>query len=126
MDKAILVIHVLVAVVLVGLILIQRSNTDGGAVFGGGSQNSLLGTSGTAPLLTKITVGLVTIFFVTSMVLAYYNRHFNDDGRILIPALETVSDRDALRALDDEDVPQVTVKDISEIEDSNLDDDLPR
>jgi len=91
-DKAILIVHVIVAISIVGLILLQRSSTDGGAAFGGGSQQSLLGTAGSAPLLTKITVALVTLFFVTSLTLAYFNRHFGDGSEILIPEAETVSE----------------------------------
>jgi len=125
MDKAMLVIHVMVAISIVGLVLIQRSNTDGGAAFGGGSQNSLLGTSGSAPLLTKITVALVAIFFITSLTLAYMNRHFGNDETILIPAAKTVSDQEAARAqAKDSDLPQVTVTDISD--DASESDDIPQ
>jgi len=110
-DKAILVVHVLVAISLVILILLQRSSTDGGAAFGGGSQQSLLGTTGSAPLLTKVTVGLVTIFFITSLSLAYINRYFSGDEQILIPAAETISEELI------EEVPEVIA--------NPIDDDIP-
>lgn len=106
MDKFILIFHVVVAVSIVGLILLQRSTADGGAAFGGGSQQSLLGTAGSAPLLTKITVGLVALFFVTSLTLAYFNRHYGDDGVVIIPEAETVSDTNFAT---DPDAPQVTI-----------------
>lgn len=130
MDKAILVIHVLVALSVVALVLVQRSNTDGGAAFGGGSQNSLLGTVGSAPLLTKITVGLVAVFFITSLSLAYMNRHYGNEETILIPAAESVSDQDATQNVTaDSDIPQVTVTDISEEASGDIptaSDDLPQ
>ena len=130
MDKAILVIHVLVALSVVALVLVQRSNTDGGAAFGGGSQNSLLGTVGSAPLLTKITVGLVAVFFITSLSLAYMNRHYGNEETILIPAAESVSDQDATQNVTtDSDIPQVTVTDISEEASGDIPsvaDDLPQ
>jgi preprotein translocase subunit SecG len=109
-DKFILIVHVMVAISIVGLILLQRSTADGGAAFGGGSQQSLLGTVGSAPLLTKITVGLVAVFFATSLTLAYFNRHFNDDV-ILIPEVETVSETGIA---DDQLAPQVTVNPVND------------
>jgi preprotein translocase subunit SecG len=109
-DKAILIVHVMVAISIVGLILLQRSTSDGGAAFGGGSQQSLLGTVGSAPLLTKITVGLVAVFFATSLTLAYFNRHYSDDV-ILIPEPETVSDTGSVN---DPLAPQVTVNPVND------------
>ena len=115
MDKVILVIHVLVAISLVGLILIQRSSADGGAAFGGGSQQSLLGTTGSAPLLTKVTVGLVVIFFITSLSLAYFNRHFGDNEQVIIP--EATSFNESMSQEIESDMPQVTI--------NPVDDDIP-
>lgn len=114
MDKAILIIHVMVAISIVGLILIQRSTSDGGAAFGGGSQQSLLGTAGSAPMLTKITIGLVTLWFITSLSLAYFNRHYTDDGSVIIPEAETVNET---KTADDKNAPQVII--------NPMDDDLP-
>ena len=100
----------MVAISIVALILLQRSTADGGAAFGGGSQQSLLGTVGSAPLLTKITVGLVALFFATSLILAYFNRHYSDDV-ILIPEAETVSETSSA---DDPLAPQVTVNPVND------------
>ncbi len=110
MDKAILIIHVVTAVVIVVVILLQRSSADGGAAFGGGSQQSLLGTAGSTPLLTKVTVGLVSLFFVTSLVLAYWNRHSTADRVLILPAEETIESRSATE-------PRITI--------NPVDDDLP-
>ncbi len=107
MDKAILVFHMLVSISIIGLILLQKSNADGGAAFGGGSQQSLLGTAGSAPLLTKVTVALLVLFFSTSLVLAYFNRHLNSD-QVIIPAAETV------KTAPQQDVPTVTVNPVND------------
>lgn len=107
MDKAILVFHVLVSVSIIGLVLLQKSSTDGGAAFGGGSQQSLLGTAGSAPLLTKVTVIMLVLFFSTSMVLAYLNRHVDLD-EVIIPAAETV------QPASQQDVPSVTVNPVND------------
>ncbi len=69
MIAAILVLHVFIAVALIGSILIQRS--EGGALgMGGGSMGGLMTARGSANLLTRVTAGLAVCFFTTSIMLA--------------------------------------------------------
>ncbi len=69
MIAAILVLHVFIAVALIGSILIQRS--EGGALgMGGGSMGGLMTARGSANLLTRVTAGLAVCFFTTSILLA--------------------------------------------------------
>ena len=69
MIAVILVLHVFIAVALIGTILIQRS--EGGALgMGGGSMGGLMTARGSANLLTRVTAGLAVCFFATSIVLA--------------------------------------------------------
>ena len=75
MGSVLLVIHLITAIFLVAVILMQRSN--GGALngLGGGSgANSFLTARGTGNLLTRTTAILATIFFITSISLALYYR----------------------------------------------------
>ncbi len=73
MAATLLVIHVLLAIALIGVILIQRSTGDGGGLMGGGGGASSLGglmsVRGTANLLTRITSFLAGGFILTSIVL---------------------------------------------------------
>jgi preprotein translocase subunit SecG len=72
MAATLLVIHVLLAIALIGVILVQRSSSDGGGLMGGGGSASLGGlmtVRGTANLLTRVTSALATAFIVTSIVL---------------------------------------------------------
>ncbi|MCC6932011.1 MAG: preprotein translocase subunit SecG [Deltaproteobacteria bacterium] len=63
-------VHIIVCILLVSLVLLQQGKgADTGAVFGGGS-NTLFGASGADNLLTKVTTGLATLFFLTSIYLA--------------------------------------------------------
>lgn len=72
MYQLILIIHVLVAIVLIGLVLIQHGKgADIGAAFGSGASNTLFGSQGTGGFLFKITGGLALTFFVTSLTLSY-------------------------------------------------------
>ncbi|RJF84045.1 preprotein translocase subunit SecG [Azospirillum cavernae] len=69
MESVILVVHLLIAVALVGVILIQRSE-GGGLGIGGGTMGGMMSTRGTANLLTRTTGILAGSFFATSIVLA--------------------------------------------------------
>jgi preprotein translocase subunit SecG len=70
--SVILVVHILAAVGIIGLVLIQHGKgADMGAAFGGGSSGSLFGATGSANFLSRTTAVLAAVFFVTSLVLAY-------------------------------------------------------
>ena len=72
MEKVILVVHVISAISLVGIILLQKS--EGGALsgLGGGGDPSagVFSTKGTANALTRITAVLAVIFMVTALIMA--------------------------------------------------------
>lgn len=72
MVTIILVIHVLIAIALIGVILMQRS--EGGALGigggGGGGMGGIMSGRGAANLLTRSTAVLAACFFATSIVLA--------------------------------------------------------
>ncbi|MGH8686655.1 MAG: preprotein translocase subunit SecG [Burkholderiales bacterium] len=68
----IIVAHVLIALAIVGLVLLQHGKgADMGSGFGSGSSGSLFGASGSANFLSRATAVLATIFFATSLGLAY-------------------------------------------------------
>ena len=72
MYQLILMIHVIIAMVLIGLVLIQHGKgADIGAAFGSGASNTLFGSQGTGSFLFKLTGGLALTFFATSLVLSY-------------------------------------------------------
>lgn len=71
MQQIILIVHSLIALALVGIVLLQRS--EGGALGmggGGGGFGGLMTGRGTANLLTRTTAVLAALFFATSMILA--------------------------------------------------------
>ena len=73
MQTVLLTIHTLIALALVGLVLLQRSEGGGLGIGGGGSGGSgggFMTARGTANLLTKATAILATCFFLTSIGLA--------------------------------------------------------
>jgi len=75
-ETLVWVVHVLTAVVLIGLVLIQHGKgADMGAAFGSGSAGSLFGSSGSANFLSRSTAVAATLFFITSLSLTYIYAH---------------------------------------------------
>jgi preprotein translocase subunit SecG len=74
METFILVIHVLAALALVGLVLLQHGKgADVGAAFGSGASGSVFGSAGSANFLSRTTAILAVVFFVTSLGLTYFS-----------------------------------------------------
>ena len=69
----IIVAHVLIALAIIGLVLLQHGKgADMGSGFGGGASASLFGATGSANFLSRTTAVLATIFFILSLGLAYF------------------------------------------------------
>jgi preprotein translocase subunit SecG len=73
MTTVLLLIHLLIAVALIGVVLLQRSEGGGLGIGGGGGSGFMTGR-GTANLLTRATAGLAAAFFVTSIGLTILAR----------------------------------------------------
>ncbi len=73
METIILVAHVLLAVALIALILLQQGKgAEAGASFGSGASQTVFGSQGSATVLSRATAVIATGIFVTSFVLAVY------------------------------------------------------
>lgn len=70
MSTFIGIIHIVVALTLIILVLIQDSKSNGALGMGGGSSNSLLGATGAQSLASKMTVWAAIIFAVTCLTLS--------------------------------------------------------
>ncbi len=71
-TNIIIVTHVLVALAIIGLVLLQHGKgADMGSGFGGGASGSLFGATGSANFLSRATAVLATVFFILSLVLAW-------------------------------------------------------
>ena len=72
----VLMVHVLAGLGVIGLVLMQHGKgADMGAAFGSGASGSLFGSSGSANFLSRTTAVLATVFFITSLSLAYLASH---------------------------------------------------
>ncbi|EXI65410.1 MAG: Preprotein translocase band 1 subunit [Candidatus Accumulibacter adjunctus] len=68
----VLMVHILAAVGVIGLVLVQHGKgADMGAAFGSGASGSLFGATGSANFLSRATAVLATVFFLTSLSLAF-------------------------------------------------------
>lgn len=73
LETFVWVFHVIVAISVIALVLLQHGKgADMGAAFGSGSSGSLFGATGSANFLSRSTAVLATLFFLTSLGLAYY------------------------------------------------------
>ncbi len=104
METVILIVHMLAAVSLVALILLQQGKgADMGAAFGSGASSTVFGSQGSASFLTRATGILATIFFITSLSLAYFANQSVSRKSVTESAVEKV-DSEAPVA---EDMPSV-------------------
>jgi preprotein translocase subunit SecG len=72
LHTLVLIAHVLIGASIVGLVLLQRGKgADAGAAFGAGASGTVFGARGSANFLSRSTAVMATLFFVTSLSLAY-------------------------------------------------------
>lgn len=71
MYQALIIVHVLLALGIIALVLLQQGRgADAGAAFGSGASGTVFGAQGSATFLTRLTAVLATLFFATSLGLA--------------------------------------------------------
>jgi len=81
METIVLVLHVLLALGLIALVLIQQGKgADAGAAFGSGSSGTVFGPAGSGSFLTRLTTTCATLFFVTSLSLAVMAANRGDES----------------------------------------------
>jgi len=84
MEKLVLVIHVIAALGVIGLVLLQHGKgADMGASFGSGASGSLFGVSGSSNFMSRATAICVVVFFATSLTLAYLASHKVSGGSVI-------------------------------------------
>jgi preprotein translocase subunit SecG len=103
------IIHILVSIALIMIVLLQTGKgADMGAAFGGGSSQTLFGSSGASTFLSKATTIVAIVFMLTSLGLAYVVSNKNEKSIILdsttpieekagvtVPNSKTTSDKPA-------------------------------
>lgn len=71
LETAVIVVHILVSLGLIGLVLLQQGKgAEAGASFGGGASQTVFGSQGSGSFLTHMTKYFAIVFFITSISLA--------------------------------------------------------
>jgi preprotein translocase subunit SecG len=72
LNSILLLVHVLISAGIIGLVLLQRGKgADAGAAFGAGASGTVFGARGSTNFLSRTTAVLATLFFASSLSLAY-------------------------------------------------------
>lgn len=120
MESIIIIVHVIAAIAVTALVLIQQGKgAEMGASFGSGASQTLFGSSGSGNVLTKSTTIFAIVFFVTSLSLAVIARQSADLsvlGGDLIDDLDQVNSVLEENQLGLPELENVPVEDIPVIE----------
>jgi preprotein translocase subunit SecG len=88
--------HVLIALAICGLVLLQHGKgADMGSGFGGGASSSLFGATGSANFLSRATAVLATIFFVSSLTLAWFAAERPQQGGSIVDRAPPAAEKKA-------------------------------
>ena len=126
LHSILLVAHVVISAMIIGLVLLQRGKgADAGAAFGSGASGTVFGAKGSANFLSRSTAGLATLFFVTSLSLAYLGSE-----RPVVTSLmdgEDAQGVEIMNSLPPEDQPTGTIDELPglPVVDEPAGDDLP-
>ena len=81
-ETLILAFHVLAALAIIGLVLIQQGKgADMGSGFGAGASSTVFGSGGAGSFLTRLTTGIAIAFFLTSFGLAFFAKEKSQAAR---------------------------------------------
>ncbi len=84
MQTILTVVHLFLAIGLIGLVLIQHGKgADAGAAFGSGASSTVFGAQGSGSFLSRSTGVIAALFFITSMALAYFASQVGEPGGLM-------------------------------------------
>jgi preprotein translocase subunit SecG len=90
MQSFLMVIHMILALALIGLVLLQHGRgADAGAAFGSGASATVFGARGSGSFLSRLTTLLAIAFFANSLGLAYLSANQQELGTGLMDRMET-------------------------------------
>jgi preprotein translocase subunit SecG len=93
LQKAVLIAHTLIALMIIVLVLLQRGKgADAGAAFGAGASGTVFGARGSSSFFSRATAVFATLFFASSLTLAYLSSQRSEAPSSLLenaPVVET-------------------------------------
>jgi len=112
-QKAVLIAHTLIALLIIVLVLLQRGKgADAGAAFGAGASGTVFGARGSSSFFSRATAVCATLFFVSSLTLAYLSSQSSTAPSSLLenaPVVETQEESvpESAPAAPDSDMPSL-------------------
>jgi len=107
MQSFALVVHVALAIAVIGLVLIQHGKgAEAGAAFGSGASSTVFGARGSASFLTRVTTVLAFLFFMTSLTLFYIAAH-REGGISSVTDIPALQENESAPAVES-DLPAIT------------------
>ncbi len=107
MESVLLVIHVIIALGIVALIMLQQGKgAEMGASFGAGSSQTVFGAAGSGNFFSRMTGVLVAVFFASSITLAVMSKTRVDSYEGQLPVFEEVDTIPAAQRAPADEIPQ--------------------
>ena len=105
-----IIVNVFAAVAMIALTLMQSSKSDMGSAFGGGGSQSMFGSRGSSNFLSRSTAIMCTVFFLSSLGLAYTYAKRSETSIVDTSVIEQVSEIPSI------DVPQTDADVVPDVE----------
>jgi len=125
LQSGLLIAHVAIALLLIGLVLLQRGKgAEAGTGFGAGASGTVFGSRGSANFLSRATAALATLFFITSLSLAYLSGQRTQPESLLESVVtEEAAEPQALPVPDEDVLPELP--DLAPMEEPAAEDGAP-
>ena len=105
-----IIVNVFAAVAMIALTLMQSSKSDMGSAFGGGGSQSMFGSRGSSNFLSRSTAVMCTVFFLSSLGLAYTYAKRSETSIVDTSVIEQVSEIPSI------DLPQTDADVVPDVE----------
>jgi preprotein translocase subunit SecG len=113
-QKAVLIGHTLIALLIIALVLLQRGKgADAGAAFGAGASGTVFGARGSGSFFSRATAVCATLFFATSLTLAYLSSQSSDAPSSLVDDATVVEETTDATDGTDTEMPSIESDDES-------------
>jgi len=121
-QKVALIVHTLIALLIIVLVLLQRGKgADAGAAFGAGASGTVFGARGSSSFFSRATAVCATLFFVSSLTLAYLSSQASTAPSSLLENAPVVEAGAVETPEPSEELPISDTPELEPVEDDELD-----
>mgnify|MGYP000438141706 FL=1 len=122
-QKVALIVHTLIALLIIALVLLQRGKgADAGAAFGAGASGTVFGARGSSSFFSRATAVCATLFFVSSLTLAYLSSQASTAPSSLLENAPPEAESGAVEVPEpSEELPISDTPELEPVEDQDLD-----